>query len=647
MASNEAFILQGTIDVDINQAVKGLKKVDGEVNNSGNSLDKFSSKLGGIAKGIVAAFSVKAIVDFGKKCLGAASDVQEMQNKFDVVFAKTSDSMEKWASDYADAIGRSSFDIKTAVANQSDLMMGMGMTEDQASDLSKKFTQLAYDLGSFNNVQDTTALEAMTKAMYGETEMAKQLGVNLSATVMENSDYVKSLGKSWSALTQVERAEAYYQEALKQSPNAFGDATRSVNSYESQMRRAKAKVEEFTQTLGGYFLPMATNVVNWFGNMVNGAIGFVTKFADCIGLFKSTLVATGDPAQALVVMFDELFGVRLPDSFLYMVECCVSAFQTLWQVALEIWNTVAVPIIDSIKLAFADLGTHSDGIFRGIGDFFKALVDNIKIIWETVGKPVFDFIMQIIQAVKGVFDENFVAIQGLVQNVFGDIINIWNNNLRPCFEAIGSFIQNVLGPVFTWLLNNIVSPVFGGILASISSIWNSGVKPIFIGIIDFITGVFSGNWGKAWNGIVTLFKGIFEGIGAIVKLPLNAIIGIINGAIGLINGLSIDIPDWVPVLGGKKFSLNIPKMNYLYNGGIVTQPTLLNSNTVAGDAYKGKGNQAEAVIPLDDLKVWIKDLASRPVKVAIDGHEFVTATASEFDINGGERLMLAGRGLVV
>ena len=47
---------------------------------------------------------------------------------------------------------------------------------------------------SFNNVNDATALEAMTKAMFGETEMAKQLGLNLNATTMQNSDYVKSLG---------------------------------------------------------------------------------------------------------------------------------------------------------------------------------------------------------------------------------------------------------------------------------------------------------------------------------------------------------------------------------------------------------------------------------------------------------------------
>ena len=110
--SSDAFILQGTIDVDIDDAVNSLNRVDKQVDSSGKSMSGVFGKLGAVIAG---AFAVDKIVDFGKKCLSAASDVQEMQNKFDVVFEKTGESMNKWAEDYADAIGRSSFDIKTAI----------------------------------------------------------------------------------------------------------------------------------------------------------------------------------------------------------------------------------------------------------------------------------------------------------------------------------------------------------------------------------------------------------------------------------------------------------------------------------------------------------------------------------------------------
>lgn len=55
--------------------------------------------------------------------------------------------------------------------------------------------------------------------------------------------------------------------------------------------------------------------------------------------------------------------------------------------------------------------------------------------------------------------------------------------------------------------------------------WNS-VKKIFNGIITFVSGVFSGNWRKAWDGVKQIFKGAWSGFTAIVKSPVNTIIGI-------------------------------------------------------------------------------------------------------------------------
>ena len=106
--SSDAFILQGTIDVDINDAVNSLNRVDRQVDSSGNSMSGVFGKLG---KAIAGAFAVSKIVDFGTKCLSAASEVEEMENKFNVVFKNTSKAMDEWGDSYADAIGRSKTEI--------------------------------------------------------------------------------------------------------------------------------------------------------------------------------------------------------------------------------------------------------------------------------------------------------------------------------------------------------------------------------------------------------------------------------------------------------------------------------------------------------------------------------------------------------
>lgn len=544
--ASDAFKLQGTIDVDVNEAVTSLNKVDSTVESSGKTIEGMGSKISKFGKMFTAVFATKEIASFGVECLNAASTVEEMENKFNVVFKSTSDSMDKWAKSYADAIGRSKTEIKTAISNQADLMIGMGMTEEVAGDLSQKYTELAYDLASFNNVNDATALEAMTKAMFGETEMAKQLGLNLNVTTMQNSEYVKSLGKSWDSLTQAEKAEAYYQEALKQSVNAIGDAERSSNSYANQIRSVKAKMEEFVQTLGSYFLPMATNVVTFFGKMVDGAIDFVNGIA-------------------------------------------------------EKWTTIGVPIIDNIKSNFSEMGITTQSIMEVVKTVFQGAWEFIKTYWSSIGQPIFDLIVQVIGWVKDAFAQHMPQITAFFSGFVSDVSNLWNNNLKPCYEAIGNFISNVLAPVFEYVFNNRIVPAIERAFHFIAGLWNNSLKPILTGIIDFINGVFSGNWSKAWSGIVDILGGIFGGIVEVVKAPINAVIGLINSAISGLNSISVNIPDWVPGVGGKTFGVNIPEMSYLENGGILTEPTLIGYGVMAGEKNKGRSRQAEAVIPLDTL----------------------------------------------
>ena len=86
--------------------------------------------------------------------------------------------------------------------------------------------------------------------------------------------------------------------------------------------------------------------------------------------------------------------------------------------------------------------------------------------------------------------------------------------------------------------------------------------------------------GKAvFDGLSTYFTAIFN----IYKSLFNGIAKLWNNTVGK---LSFEIPSWVPVIGGKGFS--VPDIPYLADGGIVTGPTL---------AMIGERGP-EAVIPL-------------------------------------------------
>ena len=114
-----------------------------------------------------------------------------------------------------------------------------------------------------------------------------------------------------------------------------------------------------------------------------------------------------------------------------------------------------------------------------------------------------------------------------------------------------------------------------------------------------------------------------------LKFPLNAVIGMINKAIDGINSISVSIPDWVPFIGGGTFGMDLNHINYLEKGGILTEPTMLNANTMAGEKNKGRQAQAEAVIPLDRLFTELNTMfnAGKEIILNIDGREFMRATA--------------------
>ena len=78
-------------------------------------------------------------------------------------------------------------------------------------------------------------------------------------------------------------------------------------------------------------------------------------------------------------------------------------------------------------------------------------------------------------------------------------------------------------------------------------------------LIDFIGNVFSGNWSAAWQNILDILHGIWDGIVGVFKAPLNAIVDAWNSLVSSIG--SIEVPDWVPAIGGNSYSLpRLPRL---------------------------------------------------------------------------------------
>ncbi|WP_195618384.1 hypothetical protein [Clostridium paraputrificum] len=166
-------------------------------------------------------------------------------------------------------------------------------------------------------------------------------------------------------------------------------------------------------------------------------------------------------------------------------------------------------------------------------------------------------------------------------------IEVWDS-IKEKFNQFKEWLGNVFATDWSQKFG-FLGDIINAYLANIRNVFDS-VKRIFGGIIDFIAGVFTGNWKRAWQGVQDIFGGIMNGLQALVKAPLNGVIGLINAAISGLNKIklpSIDIP-FFGTVGGWGF--NIGKIPYLAKGGIIDNPTL----AMVGEAGK------EAVVPLEN-----------------------------------------------
>ena len=267
----------------------------------------------------------------------------------------------------------------------------------------------------------------------------------------------------------------------------------------------------------------------------------------------------------------------------------VSILGNIATIVQKVFLNIVAPIIDTVGKIIMDfvcdvlkpLWNAWENVFQSImgllSDFLKFATPIFSTILDILG-PIFELALTLL---RGTFDMVFAAIRGIIERADKTICERVNN-IREFFRNLGEWMEGTFG--FKW--KNVFETVKNAVKAFrdyVGPIINS-LEVIFLGLTNFISGVFSGNWRRAWFGVRQIFESIVSGLSHIFKAPLNFMIDGINKFLSGIG--KIKIPDWVPGVGGKGFS--IPRIPRLAKGGIVSASTIAN----IGEAG------TEAVIPL-------------------------------------------------
>lgn len=170
-------------------------------------------------------------------------------------------------------------------------------------------------------------------------------------------------------------------------------------------------------------------------------------------------------------------------------------------------------------------------------------------------------------------------------------------NLKNVLTLIAGLLTGGLGiSLLTKSWVPLLIAAFASIVAAVLA-WTGNleefidqIKNFLSGLVDFVEGVFTGDMDRAGAGLKKMIKSWINMDLIIIESFLNLIIRGVNWVIDQINKIKIEVPEWVPGIGGKSWG---PKISHMAEASLprLAQGAVIPPNreflAVLGDQKQG------------------------------------------------------------
>lgn len=446
MATIRELLTSWGFDID----TKSLDDMDRRVDNVRKKTDAFGKNLDRLSTNARATgtqlslFLTAPILGIGAAMIKAASDAEETEAKFATVFQDISEESEITAKNLARNFGLASDKSKELLGDTGDLLTGFGFTGKMALGLSKDVQELAVDLASFTNFAGGAegASKALTKALLGERESVKSLGISiLEEDVKAKIIALKASGQLTDESERQQKAIATLAIAVEQSKNAIGDYARTSEGFANQQRLAGQRVRELAITFGKILLPPALKILKVI-------IDLVEKFTDLEDSTKKTVLVVAGLVAAvgpLILLLGLLGGAIIAIHNAWaLLKAGVLIFRALTVASLLAQASfLLIPL--AIVAAIAIFALFIDDVIS----FFKgqdSLIGNWIGNWSTGFNDIKDFFRGISIVAELVFADLTNLLRDWADGANERFVNFKNN-----ISKMGASIKKILRPLTDFL----------------------------------------------------------------------------------------------------------------------------------------------------------------------------------------------------
>lgn len=499
------FSLFGTIFIDNEKANKEIDKTTGKAESGGSKIKDGFAKA---AKGAMVAGTaiVGAATGIAAGAMKMAGDTTVATDRIDKMSQKLSMSrqgFQEW--DYI--MSQSGMTIDSAGTAMKSLTNAMASLEEGGKIGEETLKKLGITTEDLKNKSQEQIFEQSIKAL---TEMPE--GYEKMAIAQQ------LFGRQAQELAPIINGQAGVIDDLKKEARELGlvmgdDIIDAGVKFGDTMDAIKLTGARLMNQVGGALLPIIQEVLD----MVMQHLPFIQQ------TFKQLVPIISQVFSGFLPPLMELAQMLLPviiDLIMEILPVVIEIISSILPVITNLLQMLLPPIIEIVKM------------------LLPLLLNLIKPLMPLLD-PILMLLSPLIELLMMILEPLVELLNMILPPIIKVIVFLIDMALKPLQGAL-EIVAKILGGAFKL--------AFDGIKNYITTVVN-----VFKGIIDFVKNVFTGNWKGAWEAVKNIFSSIFDGIKAAFKLPINWIIDGLNVFIRGLNKLKI--PDWVPGVGGKGFTI--------------------------------------------------------------------------------------------
>ena len=530
MARGSIASLRASLDWDLDDFMRGTSKIEGAFKGIIGSAVAMSDAVANAGKKMTLGVTLP-LTALAFLTTKAASDAAELQSAFDFTFGKMAKDMNNWAEKTGNAMGRSTQQMQAGAFALGGLFKAAAPTEAAAARLSKQFTELAVDAGSFFNVPFDEALSKIRSGLAGESEPLRRFNVFINEAAVEAKGLELGLIKSGQKMNEFGKIMARQALIAEGLAPALGDAERTSGSLANSVVRLSASMSELSVEIGQILEPYARRLVIIIERLVEKFKSLpegVKKAAVAFGVFLSLLGPLASVLSVLAITVLPLFLVKMGPLFV-VISGIINPIGTL------------ISILGNWIVKMGGIGTA----FRFLGG----------VILRFIGGPIGFLIISLLLLFRGEIMEGIRRFGSAVSDAIGPRIRELFDRLagvvgqlRAAFDQLekselGKFIKGLIGWIgfFITKLLELVGVFVGTVLRVILDVM-SGIIEAISGMVDFTVKLLSGDWQGAWDAAVDVVGRAMIRISEWISGAFP-IFGQLLGMIGALTGAKLTTPE--------------------------------------------------------------------------------------------------------